>query len=583
MELFGARSGRPIDTCLDEVRQSDIVVVIVGSKYGSLVPGEEISFSEAEYTEAQRLSLPCLVYLRSERNPNAQEFMEIDPAKEMRLRRWKETLSERHTVYPFKDSNDLSLQVAADLSREIRLLEKSAYPGTDQNVQHHGGRARHSQPKLLFCQRFGDERRQLLCGLAMDADGSMIIVGGFWGRIDFGGSPLRSTGNNRDIFIAKFDCSGRHKWSKRVGDSEDQVAVGVQVDSRGDIIIASAFEGTLDFGGGPLVSRGRVNVALAKLDSDGRHLWSHSFGEEGYYVPECLGVTSEGSAVIAGRFNGSLDFGCGSISCQSSQTDIFVATMSSDGKSIWARQFGGPYEQQARSIAVDRSGNMAVAGVFKGSISFDGSKLGEERLGEYCGFLTKLDRNGRAIWSKRLGDPSAEQGSVVAFDHANGDIVAAGFIRNKLPPHMSGQVDALCSLSRYDASGILQWSKTFGTCVFPDSVSVSPEGSILLTGHFRSRVDFGLGSLASQGGCDIFAAIFSSDGTPRWSGRFGDAREQFLVQGVHGPKGLVVLAGSFHGTIDFGAGPLVASGYDGVTEGAEDVFLAIFEARGHIL
>jgi hypothetical protein len=38
-----------------------------------------------------------------------------------------------------------------------------------------------------------------------------------------------------------------------------------------------------------------------------------------------------------------------------------------------------------------------------------------------------------------------------------------------------------------------------------------------------------------------------------------------------------VLAGSFHGTIDFGTGPLVATGYDGVSEGTEDVFLAIFD------
>ena len=30
MEFFGARPGRPIDVCLDEVRKSDLLVVIVG-------------------------------------------------------------------------------------------------------------------------------------------------------------------------------------------------------------------------------------------------------------------------------------------------------------------------------------------------------------------------------------------------------------------------------------------------------------------------------------------------------------------------------------------------------------------------
>src|SRR5262249_16355510 len=66
MEFFGARPDQPIDTCLGEVRRSDIVVVIVGQKYGSIVPNDSISFSEAEYNEARRLGLPCLVYLRHE-------------------------------------------------------------------------------------------------------------------------------------------------------------------------------------------------------------------------------------------------------------------------------------------------------------------------------------------------------------------------------------------------------------------------------------------------------------------------------------------------------------------------------------
>ena len=49
MEFFGARPGRPIDVCLDEVRKSDLLVVIVAHKYGSLISGRDISYSEAEY------------------------------------------------------------------------------------------------------------------------------------------------------------------------------------------------------------------------------------------------------------------------------------------------------------------------------------------------------------------------------------------------------------------------------------------------------------------------------------------------------------------------------------------------------
>jgi hypothetical protein len=53
MEFFGARPGQPIDVCLDEVRKSDLLVVIVGLKYGSLPPGMGISYSQAEYEEGR--------------------------------------------------------------------------------------------------------------------------------------------------------------------------------------------------------------------------------------------------------------------------------------------------------------------------------------------------------------------------------------------------------------------------------------------------------------------------------------------------------------------------------------------------
>ena len=75
--------------------------------------------------------------------------------------------------------------------------------------------------------------------------------------------------------------------------------------------------------------------------------------------------------------------------------------------------------------------------------------------------------------------------------------------------------------------------------------------------------------------CSAPTAIFSRRGvTVR---RYGDERHQFLMNGVHGQNGSIVLAGSFHGTIDFGSGALVASGYDGKTEGTEDIFIAILE------
>jgi uncharacterized protein DUF4062 len=107
MEFFGARSEQPIETCLKEVRASDVIVVIIGHRYGSLAPGFGISFSEAEYQEPIRLKRPCLVYMRDDTVPILPRNMESDPEKMKLLARWKDTLQSRHTISPFQDSGRL--------------------------------------------------------------------------------------------------------------------------------------------------------------------------------------------------------------------------------------------------------------------------------------------------------------------------------------------------------------------------------------------------------------------------------------------------------------------------------------------
>ncbi len=59
MERFGARPTVPLDVCLSELRSSDIVILLIGPRYGSLSP-QGISYTHAEYREAQGVGLPVI-------------------------------------------------------------------------------------------------------------------------------------------------------------------------------------------------------------------------------------------------------------------------------------------------------------------------------------------------------------------------------------------------------------------------------------------------------------------------------------------------------------------------------------------
>ena len=123
MEYFGARHDQPLDVCLKEVRESDILVIIIGHLYGSLVPGRDISYTEAEYQEGYRLGKPCLVYFRDENVPILPKFIESDPKKIELLKKFKEELRFRHTIMNFKSPTDLSASVSSDLIRIVQALE----------------------------------------------------------------------------------------------------------------------------------------------------------------------------------------------------------------------------------------------------------------------------------------------------------------------------------------------------------------------------------------------------------------------------------------------------------------------------
>ena len=57
MERFGAQPTVPLDVCLNELRKADAMVLLIGPRYGSVLP-QGISYTHAEFREAQGLGIP---------------------------------------------------------------------------------------------------------------------------------------------------------------------------------------------------------------------------------------------------------------------------------------------------------------------------------------------------------------------------------------------------------------------------------------------------------------------------------------------------------------------------------------------
>src|SRR5439155_11265907 len=104
--------------------------------------------------------------------------------------------------------------------------------------------------------------------IAVDGNGDVVVAGDFSGTVDFGGGLLTSAGT-KDIFVAKYSgADGSHQWSKRYGGTGDDHASGVTLDNGGNVGLTGSFKGTVDFGGGALITPG-ADMFVAKYSAAG--------------------------------------------------------------------------------------------------------------------------------------------------------------------------------------------------------------------------------------------------------------------------------------------------------------------------
>jgi hypothetical protein len=97
-----------------------------------------------------------------------------------------------------------------------------------------------------------------------DRDGNVFIAGDFRDIVGFGGEQLQSAGE-WDVFLAKLDAAGNHLASDRFGDPLDQRVTDLAVDTKGHPVMVGSYFGVIDFGYGSHESAGEEDPYVAKV------------------------------------------------------------------------------------------------------------------------------------------------------------------------------------------------------------------------------------------------------------------------------------------------------------------------------
>lgn len=117
-EFFGARDNKPIETCLGEVEKSDIFIMFIAFRRGSIEQTTGKSFVELEYEKAKELGLKKLVYFLDNEHPWPHKHVD-DGEESIKLKNFKDLLKKELTIDNFTTKDDLSSKVISDLFNRL--------------------------------------------------------------------------------------------------------------------------------------------------------------------------------------------------------------------------------------------------------------------------------------------------------------------------------------------------------------------------------------------------------------------------------------------------------------------------------
>jgi hypothetical protein len=285
----------------------------------------------------------------------------------------------------------------------------------------------------IWSKKFGGNHYESGESIALDSLNNVYITGHTDSpSINFGGQDLPAYGGD-DIYLAKFDSNGVHRWSKRFGGSDYDWVHSVVVDSSDNVYLAGDFKSqSISFGGNPLNNVDQTlssgDLFVAKFDSNGNHLWSKRFGGDDHDIIYSLAVDRSNNIYITGSFKStSITFGQTTITNASSKNeDIFLVKLDSNGNVVWAKGFGGSLNDVARYVSVDSSGSVYITGYFFSStINFGGGTLTNSGGDDI--FLVRFDSNGNHLWSKRFGGSNYDESYCISVDNTGNLYIIGGF------------------------------------------------------------------------------------------------------------------------------------------------------------
>lgn len=309
-------------------------------------------------------------------------------------------------------------------------------------------------------------------------------------------------------------------WCKTIGDNTGAAS--------GYSIIQTSDNGFAITGTGFAMDQYTGDLYVLKTDQAGKKQWAKNIGGSNAESGQSIIQLPDHGYVIAGTTQ---SFGAG-------QRDVYVVRLDENGNLLWAKTYGGPYDDMANSIIKTNDGAL----ILTGTSWFTGE-------GDFDLLVMKIDYQGNVIWIKDFQEHFCF-GSIGAqiINTLDGGYAIAG--TTNLHTTYGNDISNFY-LVKLDVSGNLQWSKHVGGFSFDNCYGLAQlsDGAYVMCG---STYYYGAGY------SDAYVVKINSSLNVEWAKTIGGTGIDFANSVIQIPDGGLALIGS---TNSYGTGQHVYNIY----------------------
>lgn len=362
----------------------------------------------------------------------------------------------------------------------------------------------------------------------IDSQNNIYVIGGFDTKCD--STSVINTKGGKDIFITKYDATGKLKWVRQIGGKKDDVATGIAVSSDGNYVyITGSFKDSTLYADNLSISNtGKMDGFLAKYTKDGQIKKLVNIAKAAVSTdqrPNEIKIDTDGNLVIGGNFTSAIQLhglSRDTTLITSQPLGMFVAKFDTAGNVIKAMKFDVSNNNSSLyTLDLDNTGYY-LCGTFTGNLIIkSGIKSSKNTLGDV--FIYKVNSNLDSLGIIQIGGTGDDELFSCSADN-NGNFYIGGIFKSTsltidstfsgTPSKRTIQNKGLYDIffAKYSSSGVLQWFNTVGSAG-DDYLyrALYNNGNFIVAGKYGDTLTFNNQTIKPKGNGDAFAIVHDNN------------------------------------------------------------------------